>query len=49
MHKDFDEEIERIKNLDLKLFLAQQHGHEYNNEQLQEYIELVRKTIKNGK
>ena len=49
MHKDFDEQIERIKNLDLKLFLAQQHGHEYNNEQLQEYIELVRKTIKNGK
>ena len=49
MHSDFDEEIDRLKNLDLKLFLAQQHGHEFNNDQLQEYIELISKTIKNGK
>ena len=49
MHKDFSEEIERIKNLDLKLFLTQQHGHEFSNEQLQEYIELICKTIRKGK
>ncbi len=49
IHTDFDEEIEQIKNLDLKQFLGQQHGHEFNNDQLQEYIELISKTIKNGK